>query len=78
MGADFTAARFDDAGQKTADARMTVKHNGVLIHDGVAVPAATRAAPVAEGPEPGPLYLQDHKNPVLFRNIWVKAGESGS
>lgn len=68
---DFTAAKYDSTGQKTADARLTVKHNGVEIHKDVAVPKATTAAPVAEGPEPGPLYLQDHGNPVRFRNIWV-------
>ncbi|MEK6262218.1 MAG: DUF1080 domain-containing protein [Planctomycetota bacterium] len=68
---DFTAAKYDDAGQKTADARMTVKHNGVVIHNDVAVPKSTTAAPVAEGKEPGPIYLQDHSNPIRFRNIWV-------
>lgn len=68
---DFTAAKFDANGKKTADARMTVKHNGVVIHKDVAVPKATTAAPVPEGPEPGPLYLQDHGNPVRFRNIWL-------
>ena len=68
---DFTAAKFDASGKKTDDARMTVKHNGVLIHKNVVVPMATRAAPVAEGPLPGPLYLQDHGNPIRFRNIWL-------
>jgi len=68
---DFVAAKYDDAGKKTADARMTVKHNGEVIHNNVAVPKATTAAPVAEGKEPGPLYLQDHGNPIRFRNIWV-------
>jgi hypothetical protein len=68
---DYTAARFDADGKKTADAKLTVKHNGVLIHEDVSVPHATTAAPVAEGPEPGPLYLQDHGNPVRYRNIWV-------
>lgn len=68
---DFTAAKYDAKGTKTADARMTVKHNGIDIHKDVAVPKATTAAPVAEGPEPGPLYLQDHGNPIRFRNIWV-------
>lgn len=68
---DFKAAKYDSSGKKTADARMTVKHNGVVIHDDVAVPKATRAAPVAEGAEPGPIYLQDHGNPIRFRNIWV-------
>ena len=68
---DFTAAKYDDAGKKTADARMTVKHNGVAIHNDVAIPKSTTAAPVAEGKEPGPIYLQDHGNPIRFRNIWV-------
>lgn len=68
---DFKAAKYDSAGKKTSDARMTVKHNGVVIHDDVAVPKSTTAAPVAEGPEPGPIYLQDHGNPIRFRNIWV-------
>jgi hypothetical protein len=68
---DFTAAKFDDSGKKTADAKMSVKHNGVVIHEDVAVPKSTTAAPLGEGKEPGPLYLQDHGNPVRFRNIWV-------
>ena len=67
---DFTAAKFDADGKKTADARMTVQHNGVLIHKDVAVPHATTAAPQGEGPEPEPVYLQDHGNPIRFRNIW--------
>lgn len=68
---DYTAATFDDAGQKTDNARMTVRHNGVAIHDNVELTHATTAAPVGEGPTPGPLYLQDHGNPVRYRNIWV-------
>jgi hypothetical protein len=68
---DYTAARYDSAGAKTANARITVRHNGVVVQDNVELPRATRAAPVKEGPEPGPVYLQDHGNPVRFRNIWV-------
>lgn len=68
---DFTAAKYDADGKKSADARMTVKHNGVVIHRDVAIPKTTTAAPVAEGPAPGPLYLQDHGNPIRFRNIWI-------
>lgn len=68
---DFTAARFDAAGKKTANARMTVKHNGVVIHDNVEVPKTTTAAPNKEGPEPGFLHLQDHGNPVRYRNVWA-------
>ncbi len=68
---DFTPATFDDDGKKTANARITARHNGVLIQDDVEVPHATRAAPVKEGPDPGPIYIQDHGNPVRLRNIWL-------
>jgi len=68
---EFAAARFED-GKKAANARMTVRHNGVVIHKDLEIPATTVAAPVGrEGPEPGPVYLQNHGNPVRFRNIWV-------
>lgn len=68
---DFTAAQFRD-GEKSADARITVRHNGVTIHRDVPIPRTTRAAPNGtETPDPGPLYLQDHGNPVRFRNIWI-------
>jgi hypothetical protein len=69
---DYTAARYD--GDKLiAPPRITVEHNGVIIHRDVELPAdrGTRAAPVKPGPEPGPLYLQDHGNPVRYRNVWV-------
>jgi hypothetical protein len=69
---DYTAARYED-GKKVQDAEISVRHNGVVIHDKVKLPHATTAAPVREGPEPGPIYLQDHGNPVRYRNIWVVA-----
>ena len=68
---EFTAAKFDAAGKKTADARMTVRHNGVLIHDGRAVDHATTASIEGESPSPGPVYVQDHGCPVRFRNVWL-------
>lgn len=68
---DFTAAKFDQ-GKKVANARITVRHNGVVIHDNVEIPHTTLGAILKdETPEPGPVYLQDHGNPVRFRNIWV-------
>jgi hypothetical protein len=67
---DFTGAKYDDAGNKTANARITVKHNGVLIHDNVELPKGTPGFK-PEGPGPESLFLQDHGNPVVFRNIWV-------
>jgi hypothetical protein len=69
--ADFKAAEFKD-GEKVKNARVTVRHNGVVIQDDIEVPNTTTAAPVREeGPEPGPVFLQNHGNPVRFRNIWV-------
>lgn len=67
---DFTAAKYDDSGNKTANARITVKHNGVVIHDDIELPKHTPGRH-AEGPEPDSLFLQNHGNPVVFRNIWV-------
>ncbi len=67
---DFTAAKYDDAGQKTANARMSVKHNGVVIHDNLELPKGTPGYK-PEGPEKLGLFLQDHGNPVAFRNIWA-------
>ena len=67
---DFTAAQWKN-GQKASNARITVRHNGILIHDNVEVPKTTTAAPVGDGPETGPIFLQNHGNPVRFRNIWL-------
>ncbi|MEZ6126812.1 MAG: DUF1080 domain-containing protein [Planctomycetaceae bacterium] len=68
---DYHAAKFDAAGQKSANAWMTVRHNGVVIHDHQELPHATTAAPLKEGPEDGPIHLQNHGNPIRFRNIWL-------
>jgi hypothetical protein len=67
---DYTAAEYS-GGKKTKNARVTVKHNGVTIHDNVELTHSTTASPLKEGPEPGPVYLQDHGNPVRYRNIWL-------
>jgi len=77
----FRAARFDDEGNKTQDARMTVYWNGKLVHNDVAV---TPTGSMAKHGEPikagqavllGPLSLQGHTSdaagPVRFRNVWV-------
>jgi 3-keto-disaccharide hydrolase len=67
---DFQAARFDASGAKTSPAKVTVRQNGVLIQDDVELTGPTgRGEP--EGPEPGPLVLQDHWNPVVYRNVWL-------
>ncbi len=67
----FKAAKYDAAGQKTKNARVTVRHNGVPIHNDIELPHATAAAPLKEGAKPGFIHLQDHGNPVRYRNIWV-------
>ena len=66
----FTAAKFQD-GKKVANGRMTVHLNGILVHDELALTHATTAHRRPEGIEPGGLFLQDHGNPVVYRNIWV-------
>jgi hypothetical protein len=65
----FHAARFD-GNRKTQNARITVWHNGVLIHNDVELENKTGAGR-PEGPEPGPILLQEHGNEVSFRNIWI-------
>jgi hypothetical protein len=65
---DVKAPRFDAGGTKTADARMTVRLNGVLIHNDVVVPKPTLGD---NEKARGPILLQDHGNAVQFRNIWV-------
>ncbi|HEV8607567.1 MAG TPA: DUF1080 domain-containing protein [Tepidisphaeraceae bacterium] len=67
---DFTAAKFDAAGKKTTNARATVKHNGVTIHDNVEITDKTGGGQ-NEAPTPGQLQLQNHGNPVFFRNVWI-------
>lgn len=69
----FRAAGFEGRGKnlkKLKNARISVIHNGVLIHDDVEIPNKTgKGRP--EGPEPGPVLLQDHESTVQFRNIWI-------
>lgn len=67
----FHAPRFDNTGNKIANARMTVFQNGVLIQDNVEVPEPTRSAGLSEATT-GPLMLQDHGSAIRYRNIWVR------
>nr|QMS48206.1 putative large multi-functional protein [uncultured bacterium] len=66
---DFHAARFE-GDTKVDDARLSVWQNGVPIHWNVAIANKTGAGQ-AEGPDPLPILLQDHGNPVVFRNLWL-------
>ena len=68
---DFTAPRFDAAGKKTASARATVRLNGVLLYDRQELNPPKGAAGRLGEAATGPLMLQEHGQPVQFRNIWV-------
>jgi len=59
-------------GKKKEPARMTVYHNGIKIHNDVTIPVDNTTAGLGGDPcTPGPIMLQDHGNPVQFRNIWL-------
>jgi len=66
---DFTAAKMVDG--KREAAILTVKHNDVTIHKDLPIPGPTGGALDGNVLEPGGIYLQDHGNPVQYRNIWL-------
>lgn len=70
----FRAARFDAAGQKTEDARITVVWNGRKVHDDVAVDGPTGGGET-ESAAAGAIRLQDHGNKVRFRNVWIEPAD---
>jgi hypothetical protein len=67
----FKAAKFDNQGTKTDNALLTVVHNGVTIHDDRELPGPTGGALDGNESAPGGIFLQDHSNPVQYRNIWI-------
>jgi hypothetical protein len=69
----FRAPRFQD-GKLVEPARATVVHNGVTVHENREFLGATRhreVATYAPHADKLPLSLQDHGNPVRYRNIWI-------
>lgn len=66
---EFTAAKYE-GDKKVKNARATIKHNGVVIHDNIELPQHTPGCK-PEGPADLGVFFQNHGNPVAFRNIWV-------
>lgn len=70
----YTAPKFGESGRVISPAYITVLHNGVLIQNHVAINGGTqyKGLPVYEPHGKAPITLQDHGNPVSYRNIWVR------
>jgi hypothetical protein len=68
---DFTAANWDESGKKVKNAVVTLKHNGVIIHDHLELKSETPGGGMKEVPQGGGIQLQGHNNPVFYRNIWI-------
>lgn len=71
----FHAPRFDEQGKVVDRARVTVFHNGVLIQNNAEIYGNTyndRPALYTPHPPEQPLTLQDHANPIRYRNIWIR------
>lgn len=67
---EFAAPKYDTAGQKRANARLSVRHNGVPIYQDLELPQGTPGRQ-KEGPGPRPVYFQGHGNKVEYRNVWL-------
>jgi hypothetical protein len=67
---DFTCAGFDTQDRKTKNAVVTMKQNGIPVHQEQEITGPTDPA-IPETPGPGPLLLRDPSGEIRFRNIWV-------
>jgi hypothetical protein len=71
----YTAPRFCEQGELISPAYLTVFHNGVVIQNHAELTGPTawiNRPPYSKHPVKLPISLQDHGNPVRFRNIWVR------
>jgi hypothetical protein len=71
----WTAPRFDESGKLVSPAYITAVHNGVLLLNHFELLGDTpynRPPKYTAHDETGPISIQDHGNPVGFRNIWVR------
>jgi Domain of Unknown Function (DUF1080) len=76
----FHGPRFDKDGKVIRPARVTILHNGLLAQDNVELTGPTahgERPPYKAHPEKLPLQLQDHHNPVRYRNIWIRELKEG-
>jgi hypothetical protein len=62
----------EETGKKVKNARITVKLNGITIHDDVEIPKPSGGGrdETLEG-TPGPIKFQGHGNILQFRNVWL-------
>ena len=68
----FRAPRFDGEDKVTELPRLTVLHNGIVIHNNLELPGTTPGGLDREMVDVGPLLLQFHGDPVRYRNIWLR------
>lgn len=71
----FTAPRFAADGTLVSPAWVTVLHNGIVVHNHLELKGGTfwdQPPHYTAHAEKLPLLLQDHGNPLRFRNIWVR------
>ncbi len=67
----FYAPKFDAVGTKIKPAEISVKHNGILIHDRLVLDGPTPGGVDQDETKPGGLMLQDHGAKVQYKNIWI-------
>jgi len=68
--AEFTNSVAEN-GKKTKNARLTLRHNGVVIHDNLEINGPTGGSRSEPEGTPGSIKLQGHGNPLQYRNIWI-------
>ncbi len=72
----FRAPRYDQSGTVVELPRVTVVHNGILIHDDLELPGTTPGGLDREMRAAGPILLQFHGDPVRYRNIRIRSLDS--
>lgn len=70
----YQAPVFNKDGMLLCKGRVTVLHNGVLIQNHAPIEGTTEyiGLPRVKPHGAGPIVLQDHGDPVRFRNIWIR------